>query len=159
VSVANALSPGDVYGFVALFLIALAAVLMLFRSKLLKVTRNITLVRTIHVVVSTSAGLFLILHLTALFSLPVSTGIAIGYAAVIVSVAVWLSGTAFLEKARDSLFFHGVLSSVLIPLSLIHAANAGSNLPLDWTQAILGTSAVVVLANAALHLRKAFSHI
>ena len=152
------MTAGDLYGFAALFLIALAAVLMLLRSRLLKLT-SIAAVRTLHLLVSTLAGLFLALHISAQFLPPVSTGIILGYGAVIVSVVAWLTGTAFLEKVKNSLFFHGVLSSILIPLSLMHAATSGVNFPLYWSQLILAATAFVVFANAAVHIRRALSSV
>ena len=72
---ANAMSAGDLYGFAALFLVALAATLMLLRSKLLKLTKNISLIRTVHVTISTLAGLFLTLHIASLYLPPISDGI------------------------------------------------------------------------------------
>ena len=158
-SAAGALSAGDLYGFIALFLVALAAILMLLRSKILKLTKNITLIRTVHVAVSTSAGLFLTLHISTLFQLPTSNGIILGYVAVAVAVVAWLTGTAFLQKVRDSLFFHGVLSSLLIPLVIMHAASASLNIPADVFTVLLAGTAGVVFANAALHIWRALSSV
>ncbi len=154
-SAASVMTAGDLYGFAALFLIALAAALMLLRSKLLKLTKNIALIRTSHLIISALAGFFLVLHISTLFVLPVSNGIILGYAAVAASGTAWLTGTAFLEKVKDSLFFHGVLSSVLIPLAMMHAATASTNIPAYWSQVLLGGTAVVVFANAALHIWRA----
>ncbi len=158
-SAAGAMTAGDLYGFAALFLIALAAALMLLRSKLLTLTRNIALVRGIHVVVSTLAGLFLALHISTLFLPPFSTGIILGYAALLASTVVWVTGAAFLEKVKDSLFFHGVLSSILIPLAMMHAATASANLPPYFYQLLLAGTAGVVFANAALHIKRALSSV
>jgi hypothetical protein len=158
-SAAGAMTAGDLYGFAALFLIALAAALMLLRSKLLKLTKNIALVRVIHLVLSSFAGLFLALHISSLFLPPISTGILLGYAAVIASVVAWLTGTAFLQKVKDSLFFHGVLSSILIPLSMMHVATTSTNLPAYWPQILLLATAGIVFANAALHIKRALSSV
>ncbi len=158
-SAASAMTAGDLYGFAALFLIALAAALMLLRSKLLKLTKNIALVRATHLVLSALAGLFLALHISTLFLPPISTGIILGYGAVIASVVAWLTGTAFLEKVKDSLFFHAVLSSILIPLSMMHAATASTNIPAYWSQVLLAATAGVVFANAALHIKRALSSV
>jgi len=154
-SAASVMTAGDLYGFAALFLIALAAALMLLRSKLLKMTKNIALIRASHVVISTLAGLFLALHISSLFLPPVSIGVILGYGAVVASVIAWLTGTAFLEKVKDSLFFHGVLSSVLIPLSLMHAATTSTNMPAYFFQLMLAGTAAVVFANASLHIWRA----
>jgi hypothetical protein len=156
-SAVGALSVGDVFGFAALFLTALAALLMLLRSRLLKMTRNLNLVRSLHVAVSAMAGLFLVLHITSLYLPPSSTGILLGYLAVGVSAVLWLTGTAFLTKVRDSLFFHGVLSGVFIPLALMHAAIASPNIGIDLGRLLVAGAAGVVIANATLHLRRAVS--
>lgn len=153
------MTAGDLYGFAALFLIALAASLMLLRSKLLKWTRNVAFLRGVHLAISALAGLFLALHISTLFLPPISTGVILGYAAVGTSVVAWLTGTAFLQKMKDSLFFHGVLSSILIPLSMMHAAMASVNIPSFLAQLLLGGTAVVIFANAALHIRRALSSI
>jgi hypothetical protein len=153
-SAASAFTAGDLYGFAALFLIASAAALMLLRSKLLKVTRNVTLIRVTHLVISTLAGLFLALHISALYLPPTTNGIILGYGAVIAGVAAWLTGTAFLEKTKDSLFFHGVMSGVLIPLSMIHAAITSANMPANWPELLLAGTAIVVFANATLHIKR-----
>jgi hypothetical protein len=158
-SAVGAMSAGDLYGFAALFLIALTAALMLLRSKVLKLTKNLALVRVIHLVLSAAAGLFLALHISSLFLPPVSTGILLGYAAVIASVVAWLTGTAFLQKVKDSLFFHGVLSSILIPLSMMHIATTSTNFPAYWSQILLMATAAVVFANAALHIKRALSSV
>jgi hypothetical protein len=157
VTAVSAFSLGDVYGFAALFLIALTAALMLLRSRLLKLTRNIALIRTTHLAISVLAGFFLILHISTLFLPPISNGVLLGYAAIIVSVIVWMTGTAFLQKVKDSLFFHGVLSSVLIPLSMIHAATASTNIPSSLSELLLLGTTAVVLANAALHVKRALA--
>lgn len=151
----STISMGDIFGFAALFLIAITAAMMLLRSRLLKMTKNIGLIRSFHLVFATLAGLFLALHISSLYLPPVSTGVTLGYVAVIASVVAWLTGTAFLQKVKDSLFFHGVLSSILIPLSLMHAATASTNIPAYWAEVLLGGSAAVVTANAALHLIRA----
>ena len=158
-SVARGMTAGDIYGFAALLLIALAAALLLLRSKVLKLTRDIALIRGIHLAISSLAGLFLALHISTLFLPPVSTGILLGYAAIFASLAVWLTGTAFLQKVKDSLFFHGVLSSVLIPLSVMHAASASTDIPGLWVEILVAGTAVVVFANAALHIARALSSV
>jgi hypothetical protein len=158
-SAASAFSAGDLYGFAALFLIALAAALMLLRSKLLKVTRNVTFIRVLHLVVSTLAGIFLALHISVLYLPPTSTGVIFGYGAILAGVAAWLTGTAFLEKMKDSLFFHGVMSGILIPLSMMHAAVTSANMPAYWPQLLLVGTASVVFANAALHIRRGLGSI
>lgn len=147
-------SPGDVYGFAALIVIALASFFMLMRPALLKLTRNIMAIRVVHISLSTLAGVLLIVHVAYLFSPPVTTGIDLGYASIGIALMVWISGTAFLERLRDSLFFHGTLASLLVALALAHAATASTALPFDLSQAMLGGTAAILLANAAYQLQK-----
>jgi hypothetical protein len=151
------LSPGDIYGFAALLLIGVTAILMLSRSTLLKRSKgkNLNLLRRVHIAVATLAGGFLILHVTYLFTPPASIGIIIGYVSVGVAIIVWVTGTAFLEKVRDSLFFHGSMTSVLVALALIHADVVSPNIPADWAQIMLGVTVLVVMANASFHLLRA----
>ena len=121
-------------------------------------TKNLFSIRVIHIAISSLAGLFLILHIYYLFSPPISNGIILGYASLIVSMIVWITGTAFLEKLRDSLFFHGTLATILIALSLIHAATLSPNIPPLWSQIMLGAVVLLMMANASLHLIRALSH-
>ncbi len=153
----GAMSAGDLYGFAALFFTALAAVLMLLRAYLLKATKSLSAVRGIHVFVSTAAGVFLALHISALYLPPDSTGLVLGYATVIAAFAAWLTGTAFLTKVKDSLFYHGVLSASLLPLALMHVALSSTNLLFLWTQVLLAGAAGVALVNAGAHAMKAAS--
>ena len=156
-SAASTLSAGDAYGFAALILIGLAAILMLLRSKLLTLTKNLNLIRGVHIVISTLAGAFLILHITYLFALPVSNGLIIGYLSVGAAIIVWISGVAFLERLRDSLFFHRSMTSVLVGLSVMHTDVLGFNIPPLWAQVMLGGTILVMLANASYHLLRAVS--
>jgi multisubunit Na+/H+ antiporter MnhE subunit len=79
----------------------------------------------------------------------------LGYIAVAVSIAVWLTGTAFLERLRDSLFFHGTLSSALAGLVMVHAATSNVNIPFVLSEIILGATLLIMLANATFHLSRA----
>lgn len=149
------ISIGDAAGFLALILIGLSSIFMLLRSKLLKVTKNIAAIRGTHVAVSALAGVFLLVHIAYLFTPPVSVSMDLGYVSVAAAVAVWLTGTAFLERLRDSLFFHGALSSILVGLIMVHAATSSVNIPLFLVEVILGTTLVVMVANATYHLSRA----
>lgn len=146
---------GDATGFLALILIGLSAMFMLLRSKLLKVTKNIAAIRATHVAVSALAGVFLLIHVAYLFTPPVSVSIDLGYVSVAVAVALWLTGTAFLERLRDSLFFHGALSSILVGLIMVHAATSSVNIPLFLVEIILGTTLALMVANATYHFSRA----
>jgi len=149
------ISIGDATGFLALILIGLSSIFMLLRSKLLKVTRNIAAIRGTHVAISALAGIFLLVHIAYLFTPPISVSMDLGYISAAVAVAVWLTGTAFLERLRDSLFFHGALSSILVGLVMVHAATGSANIPLFLVEIILGSTLVIMVANATYHLNRA----
>ena len=149
------ISLGDASGFLALILIGLASMFMLVRSKLLKVTKNIAAIRITHIATAVLAGIFLLVHIAYLFALPISLSLDLGYVSVAVSVAVWLTGTAFLERLRDSLFFHGALSSALVGMIMVHAATSNVNIPFVFAQILLGATLVIMLANATYHLNRA----
>lgn len=129
--------------------------LMLLRSRLLKVTKNVAAVRAAHVAVSALAGVFLLIHVAYLFTPPVSVPMDLGYVSAAVAVAVWVTGTAFLERLRDSLFFHGALSSILIGLVMIHAATSSVNIPLFMVEIILGATLILMVASATYHFSRA----
>ncbi len=128
---------------------------MLVRPKLLKVTKNLAAIRATHIVVSVLAGVLLVAHISYLFAPPNSISLDLGYVSVIVATGVWLTGTAFLERLRDALFFHGTLSMILVGLVVAHAATSNVNIPSFLSEAMLGCTFVIMLANAVYHLRRA----
>lgn len=142
------------FGFLAVTFIATSALFMFLRGKLLKLTRNLQLIRTVHIAISALAGLFLVLHVIYFVSYPLNEGIILGYASFGLAIVVWVTGSAFLEKVRGSLYFHSSLSIVVISLALMHAATTGINLPLIFSELVLGTTVVVVISNMAYQLKK-----
>lgn len=148
------LSQGNMFGFLAIALIATSALFMFLRGKILKLTRNLQLIRIVHIAISALAGLFLLLHVIYFISYPINDGIILGYASFAIAIVVWLTGSAFLEKMRGSLFFHSSLSIVVVSLALMHAASTGINLPLIFSVLVLGTTFVVVISNMAYQLKK-----
>ena len=149
------ISIGDATGFLALIFVGLSSIFMLVRPMILKVTKNIAGIRLTHITISALAGVFMIIHVAYLFALPVSVSIDLGYVAVVMSLAVWLTGTAFLERLRDSLFFHGALSSALVGLVMVHAATSNINIPFVLSEIILAATLLVMVANATSHLNRA----
>jgi hypothetical protein len=145
---------GDIFGVLALVLISATALLMLVRKRLLRRTRNLELLRRIHIIVSALGGLFLILHVAYFVTYPISDGVLLGYVSSAVALIVWVTGTAFLERFRDSLFFHGSLSLAAISLMLMHAAVAGILVPIFLSETILASTTVFVLFRASKHLSK-----
>ena len=136
---------GDVFGLLALALISATAVLMLLRKRILKRFKNLELMRRVHIAVAALGGLFLVLHVAYFITWPLSIEILFGYVSATLALVVWLTGTAFLERFRDSLYFHGTLSLSAISLMVIHSAGAGLNVPFAFAEVVLaGTTAVAV---------------
>lgn len=145
---------GDLFGFVAILLIIVTALFMVFRGKILKLTRNLVAIRGIHIAISTGAGLFLILHVLYYISWGLTTGILVGYAAFVTSIVVWVTGMAFFEKVRDSLLFHSALAIGLISLVLIHAASTSGNIPIIFSEIMIITTIAILLANVVQQMSK-----
>ncbi len=136
---------GDVFGLLALALISATAVLMLFRRRILKRFKNLELMRRAHITVAALGGLFLVLHVAYFITWPLNVEILLGYVSATLALVVWLTGTAFLERFRDSLYFHGTLSLSAISLMVIHSAAAGLNVPFALAEAVLiATTGVAV---------------
>jgi hypothetical protein len=145
---------GDIFGFLALFFIGFTALFMLFRRQILKRKKNLDLLRRIHIYVSALGGLFLVLHVAYFFTYPVTTAVILGYLAGAEAGVVWLTGTAFLERFRNSLFYHGSLSVAAISMMVIHAASSGSNIPIYVGYGVLAITPILVLFRALRHAKK-----
>ena len=143
---------GDIFGFTALALVVFTASFMLVRKRLLKYTKNLNLLRQVHLYAATAAGLFIVLHVAYFFNYPITDAIMLGYGSAAIAVFVWVTGTAFLERLRDSLFFHGAMSLSTIELMVVHSAGAGVNIP-------LGVAAATLLVVSCLTLVKAWGHL
>ena len=136
---------GDVFGIAAILLIGVTAVFMLLRRQILKRFKNLELLRRVHIAVAGFAGLFLILHVAYFISYPMTVEILLGYISAGLAFVVWLTGTAFLERFRDSLYFHGTLSLSAISLMVVHSSAAGLNVPFALAEVILvGTTGVAI---------------
>jgi hypothetical protein len=150
---------GDIFGLLALFFIGFTAIFILLRKQVLKHTRNLNLLRKIHITFSALGGLFLVLHVAYFVSYPITLAVILGYAATAEAVVVWLTGTAFLERYRDSLFYHGSLSFAAISMMVIHAVSSGSNIPLYLGLIILGITSILVSQRAWGHAKKILKEI
>lgn len=142
------------FGIVALLLLAFTGVFMAARKLLLKFTKNLDLLRRLHMIIGTFAGFFLVLHISFFISFPFNDGIILGYVATAVAVFVWLSGTAFLERFRDSLFFHGTMTVAAVGLILLHSAVSGANLPLMFTELLAGAVVVAMAIETSRQIAK-----
>ncbi len=127
---------------------------MLARKTLLKYTKNLDLLRRIHIYASTLGGLFLVLHVAYFVSYPITDAVLLGYVSTAVAGTVWITGMAFLERFRDTLFYHGALSLSAISLMVIHAASAGINFPVDVAYVVIALTTIVVLYKASRHTNK-----
>jgi hypothetical protein len=150
----SALLLGDILGFAALSLIGVSTLMAFFRSKLLKMIGSLNLLRMLHMVVSTLAGVLLVLHLAYFIDFPLTSGVVLGYIAMGLAVVVWLTGTAFIERLRDSLRFHSSLSLALIILILSHTASASLDIPIFLSEITLAVVVVLAFANAAHQIRR-----
>ncbi len=145
---------GDVFGLIAIALIGATAVLMLLRRAILKRFKNLDMLRRIHIAVAGLAGLFLVLHVAYFITYPLTLEISLGYLSAGLAFVVWLTGTAFLERFRDSLYFHGTLSLSAISLMVIHSSAAGLNVPFALAEAVLAGTTGVAIFKASQYVGK-----
>jgi hypothetical protein len=148
------ISLADLSGFAAVVLAGVSSAFMVLRGRVLKITKNLHLIRSLHIAVSALAGIFIVIHVSFYVTWPITYGIALGFATFAMAIVVWLTGTAFLEKIRDSLIFHSSLSIVFLALALIHATSSGVNIPQDLSELILLSSVGVLIVNAVYQLMK-----
>jgi len=145
---------GDVFGLLALALISATAILMLLRRRILKRFKNLELMRKAHIAVAALGGLFLVLHVAYFITWPLNIEIFLGYVSATLALVVWLTGTAFLERFRDSLYFHGTLSLSAISLMVIHSAAAGLNVPFAFAEVVLGGTTTVAVYKTTQYIGK-----
>jgi hypothetical protein len=145
---------GDIFGLLALALISATAVLMLLRRRILKRFKNLELLRRVHIAVAGLCGLFLVLHVAYFISYPLNLAIFLGYVSATLALVVWLTGTAFLERFRDSLYFHGTLSLSAISLIVIHSAAAGLNVPFAFAEVVLGGTTAIAVYKTTQYIGK-----
>jgi hypothetical protein len=145
---------GDLTGFAALAFTGLSASLMILRARLIRVLGGPNPVRTVHVAISVLAVGFIAAHVSLLFLPPITFAVDLGYASVILGVALWATGVGFLERNRDSFFMHGSLALALVAAVIVHAASSGTNFPVYVALVALVGAASIALTNAGYHLRK-----
>jgi hypothetical protein len=136
----------DLFGFLALALIAATGVLMLFKDSLAGWMGSSERLWRLHVVVAGAGGLFLGLHIVVFLAFPLSLPVLLGYAATGAALFVWITGAVYFQGVRNSMFYHGLLSIVGIFLMVVHTFGAGRNIPMDLSGLSLVLIAVVVLA-------------
>ncbi len=149
---------GDISGFLALALVAATALLMFLRARFLKAFGGLESYRLLHIAMATGAGVFLVLHALTFIGYPASLGIFMGYASFGMAAVVWATGTAFLERVRDSLFFHGPMALCLGALVVVHASAESATLDPFWSESALVVVVSLAVANTAYHARKVAPH-
>ena len=143
----------DVSGIAALALIGSSSALMVYRRRLLVGGTKLSTVRWLHLVLSAGAASALAVHVSLLVGFPPTTGVILGYVAFAVGLVVWLTGSAFVERMRDSLVFHGQLTIVLLALILAHASTTSIALA-QFAPFTLASVVLVAVLNGAYQLSK-----
>ena len=149
----QSLKIGDLAGFAALGFTGVSAALMVSRAKIVK-TFGADTVRELHVAVSVLAAVFLAAHIALLFSPPVTMALDLGYAGFALGLVLWGTGVGFLERNRDSFFFHGSLALAVVALVVVHAASSSTALPPAASVPTLLAAGGVAFASASYNIRK-----
>ena len=149
-------SLADLFGFLALALIAATGVLMLFKGRLTAWMGSPERLWRLHIVIAGAGGLFLGLHVVLFLALPLSLPVLLGYAATGAALFVWITGGIYFQGVRNSMFYHGLLSIGAIFLMVVHTFGAGRNIPVALSGLSLALIAVAVLAGVTWQLVKAW---
>ena len=134
-------------------LLGASSAFAVLRRRLLLRGTSLTRVRWAHLCLSIGAAAALAVHVSLFVGFPLTAGVFLGYAAFAAGLAVWLTGSAFVERVRDSIVFHGQLTIVLLALILAHAVTSSATLAPVAPMALGGVSLVAV-ANGAYHISK-----
>lgn len=149
-------SLADLFGFLALALIAATGVLMLFKKRLTAWMGNPERLWRLHIVIAGAGGFFLGLHVVLFLAFPLSLPVLLGYGATGAALFVWITGGIYFQGARNSMFYHGLLSIGAIFLMIVHTFGAGRNIPVELSGLSLALIAVAVLAGVTWRLAKAW---
>ena len=145
-------SLADLFGFLALALIAATGVLMLFKKRLTAWMGNPERLWRLHIVIAGAGGVFLGLHVVLFLAFPLSLPVLLGYTATGVALFVWITGGIYFQGVRNSMFYHGLLSIGAIFLMVVHTFGAGRNIPMELSGISLAVMAVAVLAGVTWRL-------
>jgi hypothetical protein len=147
-------SLADLFGFLALALIAATGVLMLFKGRLAAWMGSPERLWRLHVLIAGAGGVFLGLHVVLFLAFPLSLPVLLGYAATGAALFVWITGGIYFQGVRNSMFFHGLISIGAIFLMVVHTFGAGRNIPVELSGLSLALTAVAVLAGVSWKLVK-----
>jgi len=143
--------PGDIFGYLGLFFVILTSMLMFGRRVFLRYAKNLNTLRTIHILVATLAGFFIILHVAYFVTYPITNAVLLGYVSVALAGVVWIAGTAYLEKFREPFYYHGSFSFAAVSMMLIHTVSSGANVPIIISYFVLGVTSVLIIVKAYGH--------
>lgn len=146
----------DLFGFLALALIAATGVMMLFKGPLAMWIGSPERLWRLHILIAGAGGIFLGLHVVLFLAFPLSLPVFLGYLATGAALFVWLTGGVYFQGMRNSMFYHGLLSIGAIFLMVLHTFGAGRNIPMQVSGISLALAAVLVLAGVGLGLAKAW---
>lgn len=146
----------DLFGFLALALIAGTGVLMLFKGRLAGWMGSTEKLWRLHILVAGAGGVFLGLHVVLLLAFPVSLPVFLGYAATGAALLVWTTGATYLQAVRTSTFYHGLVSMGAILLVVLHTVGSGRDIPPEVSGVGLTLTSVLVLVGVALTLSREF---
>jgi hypothetical protein len=146
----------DVFGFLALALIAATGVLMLFKKRLAARMGSPEMLWRVHIAIAGAGGMFMGLHVVIFLAFPLSLPIFFGYAATGAALFVWITGGIYFQGIRNSMFYHGVFSTIGIFLMVLHTFGAGRNIPMELSGISLAAIALAVIAGVAWRLAKAW---
>jgi hypothetical protein len=129
---------------------------MLFKKRLTVWMGNPERLWRLHIVIAGAGGLFLGLHVVLFLAFPLSLPVLLGYGATGAALFVWITGGIYFQGARNSMFYHGLLSIGAIFLMIVHTFGAGRNIPVELSGLSLALIAVAVLAGVTWRLAKAW---
>lgn len=149
-------SLADLFGFLALALIAATGVMMLFKRQLAAWMGSPERLWRLHIIIAGAGGVFLGLHVVLFLAFPISLPVFLGYAATGAALFVWITGGVYFQGARNSMFYHGLLSIGAIFLMVVHTFGAGRNIPPELSGLSLALTAVALLAGVTWSLARAW---
>ncbi|MDG6915448.1 MAG: hypothetical protein JRN58_06595 [Nitrososphaerota archaeon] len=144
----------DLFGFLALALIAGTGVLMLFKARLARSMGSPERLWRLHILVAGAGGVFLGLHVVLFLAFPISLPVLLGYAATGAALFVWTTGAMYFQAVRNSAFYHGLLSIGAVLLIVLHTVGSGTNIPSGVSGIGLALSAALVLLAVALRVSR-----
>ncbi len=147
-------SLADLFGFLALGLVAATGAMMLFKAPLAVWLGSSERLWRLHVVIAGAGGFFLGLHVVIFLAFPLSLPVLLGYGATGAALFVWVTGGVYFQGVRNSMFYHGLLSIGAIFLMVVHTFGAGRNIPMELSGISLALIAIIVLAGVARQVVK-----